>query len=264
MALRLTQLSFGPAAAPVLERIDLSLEPGHFLGIVGPNGAGKSTLLHLICGLLEPGGGEIRLFGEPLSGGNRRRLLSRLRFLPQRQEGMEGMPVRAHQVVAMGLRENYAPLWRRSGQRERIMNALEQTGTSAWADADFRSLSGGLQQRVRLSRALVSNPRMLLLDEPAAALDAPARQQLYRLLRKLCDEKGMAIIMVEHDIAAISDYVDSVACLNRRIHHHALRGESVPEQIWRDMYGDHIHLVAHDAHCIGCAHDDAGDEANDG
>jgi zinc transport system ATP-binding protein len=64
----------------------------------------------------------------------------------------------------------------------------------------------------------------------------------------------MTIIMVEHDIAAITAYVDSVACLNRRIHHHAMQGEQIPDDIWHAMYGDHIHIVAHDAGCIGCAH----------
>jgi len=113
-------------------------------------------------------------------------------------------------------------------------------------------LSGGQRQRVRLARALVRRPRLLLLDEPSASLDTVRQEKLFKLLRRLCDETGMAVIMVEHDIAAISSHVDSVACLNRRIHHHAMRGENIPEAVWRAMYGDHIHIVSHDAGCIGC------------
>ncbi|MDQ6987655.1 MAG: ATP-binding cassette domain-containing protein [Mariprofundaceae bacterium] len=263
-AIRLNHLSFGRPEARILENIDLQLEAGHFLGIVGPNGAGKSTLLHIICGLLQADDGHIDLFGECLSRSSRKRLLSQLRFLPQRQEGMSSMPVRVRHVVAMGLDSAYGPLWRRAPHHEKINQALERTGIMAYADTDFRALSGGQQQRVRLARALVAMPRILLLDEPAAALDAPAQAKLYKLLRQLCDELDMAIVMVEHDIAAISDYVDSVACLNRSIHHHALRGETIPEQIWHDMYGNHMHIVAHDAACIGCeSHDDEPHDERD-
>jgi zinc transport system ATP-binding protein len=251
--LRLNHVSFGPGHARILDNIDLQLEAGHFLGIVGPNGAGKSTLLHIICGLLQPAEGHVDLFGECLERGNRRRLLGKIRFLPQRQESTGGMPVKVRNVVAMGLEDYHRALWRPASQGERITRALENTGMAAHIDDDFRTLSGGQQQRVRLARALVATPRILLLDEPAAALDARAQASLYQLLRRMCDENGMAVVMVEHDIAAISDYVNSVACLNRRIHHHAMRGETIPEQVWRDMYGDHMHIVAHDAHCIGCA-----------
>jgi len=259
-ALRLNHVSFGPRQARILDGIDLQLEAGHFLGIVGPNGAGKSTLLHIICGLLQPSEGHIDLFGECLSRGSRRRLLGQIRFLPQRQESMSSMPVKVRNVVAMGLEDYHKALWHPARHGERIAQALERTGMAAQAEQDFRSLSGGQQQRVRLARALVSSPRILLLDEPAAALDARAQASLYRLLRELCDEAGMAVVMVEHDIAAISDYVNSVACLNRRIHHHAMRGEMIPEQVWRDMYGEHMHIVAHDAHCIGCAPDQHANE----
>lgn len=251
-ALHLNHVAFGPSNARILDGIDLQLEAGHFLGIVGPNGAGKSTLLHIICGLLQPAEGHVDLFGECLSRSSRRRLLGQIRFLPQRQESMSSMPVKVRDVVSMGLEDYYGPLWKRSRNDELILHALERTGMENHAELDFRSLSGGQQQRVRLARALVSAPRILLLDEPAAALDSQAQASLYQLLRQLCDDMDMAVVMVEHDIAAISDYVNSIACLNRRIHHHAMRGETIPEQVWSDMYGEHMHIVAHDAHCIGC------------
>ena len=254
-ALKLSSVAFGPENARVLDGIDLELESGHFLGIVGPNGAGKSTLLHIICGLLHPSDGHVDLFGECLTRSSRRRLLGQVRFLPQRQESMSSMPVKVSNVVGMGLDDYHRGLWRARGNRERIAHALSLTGMQEHAEKDFRALSGGQQQRVRLARALVSQPRILLLDEPAAALDAHAQASLYSLLRRMCDETGMAVVMVEHDIAAISDFVNSVACLNRRIHHHAMRGETIPDHVWSDMYGDHMHIVAHDAHCIGCEND---------
>jgi len=255
----LNHVAFGPQRARILDDVNLQLEAGHFLGIVGPNGAGKSTLLHIICGLLQPSEGHIDMFGECLSRGNRSRLLGQLRFLPQRQESMSSMPVKVRNIVAMGLEDYHKPLWRPTRHTEKITQALERTGMVDFSEHDFRSLSGGQQQRVRLARALVSAPRILLLDEPAAALDSQAQGNLYHLLRQLCDETGMAVVMVEHDIAAISDYVDSVACLNRRIHYHAMHGESIPEHVWQDMYGEHMHIVAHDAHCIGCTPEHPGD-----
>jgi len=257
-ALRLNHVSFGPADARILDTIDLQLDAGHFLGIVGPNGAGKSTLLHIICGLLQASDGHVDLFGECLSRSSRRRLLSQVRFLPQRQESMSSMPVKVRNVVGMGLDDYHKALWFARRNNEQIAHALALTGMQKHAEKDFRALSGGQQQRVRLARALVSSPKILLLDEPAAALDARAQASLYELLRKLCDDTGMSVVMVEHDIAAISDFVNSVACLNRKIHHHAMRGETIPDHVWRDMYGEHMHIVAHDAHCIGCVDHESG------
>ncbi len=236
----------------ILDDINLVVESGHFLGIVGPNGAGKSTLLHTIAGLVKPTSGHVNLFGECMSRLNQRKLLARTGFLSQKQETSSTLPLRVRDVVAMGLISYASPLWRQSGPQSTVERALLLTDTDKLAEQDYRDLSGGQQRRVRLARALAASPRLLLLDEPAASLDTHARESLYSLLRRLCDQQGAAIIMVEHDIAAISAYVDSIACLNSRIHHHAMHGETIPEEVWHAMYGDHMHVVAHDSHCIGC------------
>jgi len=258
--LKISDLSFGPAKAPVLDRINLSLDAGHFMGIIGPNGAGKSTLLSVIAGLTQPTSGEVRLFGKQLGSLNRHRLLKQVGFLNQLHDHEPRLPLRVRDVVAMGSPDYAAPLWRTlrpdHGSESAIMEALQEVEMAELADRDFRHLSGGQRQRIRLARALVKKPKLLLLDEPSAALDSKRQDQLYALLRRLSSEQGMTIIMVEHDIAAITAYVDSVACLNRRIHYHAMHGDQIPENIWTEMYGDHIHIVAHDAGCIGCSHPD--------
>jgi len=248
----ISHLRFGPIDHPVLDDINLTLESGHFLGIVGPNGAGKTTLLNIVAGLTRPDAGHIDLMGQCLRRFNRLHLLKDVGFLHQLHDHQPSMPMRVRDVVAMGLRSYNRP-WNRTARSEAIPQALSLVDMEEHADADFRHLSGGQRQRVRLARALVRRPRLLLLDEPSASLDTVRQEKLFKLLRRLCDETGMAVIMVEHDIAAISSHVDSVACLNRRIHHHAMRGENVPEEVWRAMYGDHIQIVAHDAGCIGCA-----------
>jgi len=248
---QISHLRFGPVDHPVLDDINLTLESGHFLGIVGPNGAGKSTLLNVVVGLARPDAGHIDLMGQCLRRFNRLRLLKEVGFLHQLHDHQPSMPMRVRDVVAMGLLSYNRP-WHRTAGSEAIPQALSLVDMEEHADVDFRHLSGGQRQRVRLARALVRKPRLLLLDEPSAALDTVRQEKLFKLLRRLCDETGMAVIMVEHDIAAISSHVDSVACLNRKIHYHAMRGEHIPEEIWRAMYGDHIRIVAHDAGCIGC------------
>ncbi len=249
---QISHLSFGPAERPILDGVNLQLEAGHFIGIVGPNGAGKSTLLNIVAGLTAPSHGHIDLFGHCLTRFSRHALLRRIGFLHQLHDAAPKLPMRVQDVVAMGLAD-YATPWRRHHHRQVIMDTLKLLDMDHLADADFRQLSGGQRQRVRLARSLVRQPELLLLDEPSAALDSVRQEKLFQLLRRLCDERGMSVIMVEHDIAAISSHVDSVACLNRQIHHHAMKGEDIPEDVWHAMYGDHIHIVAHDAHCIGCA-----------
>lgn len=254
--LELSHIAFGPEHAPVLRDIHLSLPEGHFMGIVGPNAAGKSTLIAIIAGLISPSNGHIDLFGQCMNRFNKHRLRKRIGFLHQLHDHEPHLPLRVRDVVAMGL-ENYAkPLWKPLGKEhtQQIEEALSHINMLDFMDHDFRHLSGGQRQRVRLARALVRKPKLLLLDEPAAALDSKQQEALYQGLRTLCDTQKTSIIMVEHDIAAISEYVDSVACLNQRIHHHAMRGETIPDEVWTAMYGEHINIMAHDKSCIGCQH----------
>ncbi|RMH62329.1 MAG: ABC transporter ATP-binding protein [Zetaproteobacteria bacterium] len=236
----------------ILDGINLSVPKGHFLGIVGPNGAGKSTLINALVGLQRPDHGHIDLFGQCLKPFNRRQLLRHVGFLHQLHEQQPRLPVRVCDVVMMGLGAHLNPLVPMRRYRQRIIEALRLTDMEHAYAHDYRTLSGGQRQRVRLARALVRRPKLLLLDEPSAALDSKRQEKLYLLLRRLCDEQGMGVIMVDHDIAAISSHVDSVACLNRRIHFHASRGEPIPDHVWQRMYGEHIQLMAHDAACIGC------------
>ncbi len=253
----LSHIRFGSDKKPILDNLSLEVEAGHFMGIIGPNGAGKSTLLTIIAGLLKPSAGHIDLFGKCLNSRTRQKLQQDLGYLHQAQSNQPDIPLRVYDVVAMGLSSYHTSLLTRLFQdkkheKDMICHALDLVEMTNHQYADFRNLSGGQQQRVRLARALVRQPKLLLLDEPSAALDSRHQEKLYKLLRKLCDEKNMTVLMVEHDIAAITSYVDSVACLNKNIHYHAKKGDTIPDEVWREMYGDHVNIVAHDASCIGC------------
>ncbi len=233
----------------VLEDVSLAVHAGEFVAVVGPNGAGKSTLLATLVGLVFPSEGEVRLFGTPLGPHNARALRKRIGFLPQASPRPPALPVRVAEFVAMGL-AGYARPWGLSRQeRAQVQEALEALGIAALAQMDLRRLSGGQYQRARIARALVRKPQLLLLDEPAAALDAPARDRLFRLLRALANE-GAAVLTVEHDVAAVSRHADGIACLNRRLHQHARKGERISKRAWQAMYGE-ARPLAHEPSCIG-------------
>lgn len=254
----LSHIRFGSPKKPILDNLSLEVGAGHFMGIIGPNGAGKSTLLSIIAGLRHPDAGHIDLFGSCLNHSSRRKLQRDLGYLHQTHGTQTNIPLRTYDVVAMGLSSFNTSLLsglfcNKQKKRKQIEDALDLVEMTAYKNTDFRQLSGGQQQRIRLARALVRKPKLLLLDEPSAALDSRHQEKLYELLRRLCDEQGMTVLMVEHDIAAITSYVDSVACLNKNIHYHAKRGDTIPDHVWREMYGDHVNIVAHDASCIGCA-----------
>ena len=233
----------------VLEEVSLALAPGEFVAVIGPNGAGKSTLLAALVGLVPLAGGCVRLFGEALRRGNLRRLRRRVGFLPQAGEALLRLPLTVADFVAMGLAGYARPWGLGREERARVQEALAALGLEALAKADLRRLSGGQRQRARIARAIVARPRLLLLDEPTAALDATHRERLFRLLRRLADE-GAAVLTVEHDVAAVSRHADAVACLNRRLHQHARRGEAIREEAWQAMYGD-MRPMRHGPQCIG-------------
>ncbi len=186
---------------PVFENVDLDIAEGDFLALMGPSGSGKSTLLNLLAGLDKPSSGSIRVGDSIVTGMNRRRLAAwRARHVGFVFQFYNLLPVlTAYQNIELPLL--LTPLSKKE-RREHVMTALEVVGLTDRADHYPRQLSGGQEQRVGIARAIVSDPTMILADEPTGDLDAQSADEILRLLQRLNEEFGKTILLVTHDAHA--------------------------------------------------------------
>ena len=206
----------------VLENINIKINQGEFLAIVGPNGAGKSTLLKVILGLLPIQKGEIIVDGKPFKG-NKSSL--KISYVSQKASAFNaGFPASVKEVVLSGLTKT-----KKLFQRFNIPE-----------------LSGGQQQRVLIARALISDPSVLVLDEPTNGIDAKHVSKFYDTLDKL-KKQGITIILVTHDIGVVADTATEVACLNKHLHFHGSTEafKSLDEVEISKIYGHPIQFVDH-------------------
>lgn len=237
-AVEVEGLHFAYNGQPVLENVTFSVPAGEFLALLGPNGGGKTTLLKLLVGLLKPSRGAIRLLGEPVE-----RALPRVGYVPQDTNVNKDFPVTVTEAVLMG---RLGPgRWLGPpgvSDRAAAARALERMGLDDLAARRLGELSQGQRQRVLIARALASSPELLLLDEPTASVDPSAQGDLFDLLRDVNDEA--TIIVVSHDLSAVSSYVRAVACVNVRVHYHA--SGTITEETFRATWGRcPVELLAH-------------------
>ena len=212
--IEIKDLDFAYSDAAVLEAVNLSVSEQDFLAIIGPNGGGKTTLLKLMLGLLTPCGGSIRVNGK--SPGN---AASCIGYVPQNVHMNQDFPISVLDVVLMGSFEPKNRFQRNKAQKKKAaLETLDRLEMANYADKKIGELSGGQRQRVLIARALVSQPRLLLLDEPTASIDTKGQSEFYKLLASL--NKEITILVVSHDLLVISRYVNAVACVNQRLHYH--------------------------------------------
>ena len=210
--LDVVKVSAGYGSEIVLKDINFEVVDNDFIGVIGPNGGGKTTLLKLMLGEIRPFQGQISYYpthkNETLFG-----------YLPQVSDIDREFPIKVIDIALSGLM-SYNGLFggSRKENRKKAMEILSITGVDHLCNNSVRELSGGQLQRVFLSRALISQPRLLILDEPNTFVDNKFEKELYELLREL--NKKMAIVMVSHDIGTITSYVKTIACLNRNLHYH--------------------------------------------
>ena len=210
----------------VLQDVSLDIQRGDFIAMIGPNGGGKTTLLKLMLGLLKPDQGSIKVLGDPTEKASHH-----IGYVPQDVHFNRSFPITAIDVVLMGkLRPDKRWALSSAKDRREALDALDRMEIADCASRKIDSLSGGQRQRVFISRALVVQPKILLLDEPTASIDARGQAEFYRLLKAL--NKDITILVVSHDLVAISTHVKSVACVNKRLHYHnqaEITGEMLEE-----------------------------------
>jgi zinc transport system ATP-binding protein len=227
----------------VLEDVSLGIRQGDFIAMIGPNGGGKTTLLKLMLGLLKPDKGTIRVLGDSTEKASHH-----IGYVSQEVSINRSFPITAIDVVLMGKLEP-GKRWAKNSVQDRTeaLDALERMEIASIADSKIGELSGGQRQRVFIARALVTQPRVLLLDEPTASIDTRGQAEFYQLLKTL--NKDIPILVVSHDLVAISTYVKSVACVNKRLHYHnqaEITGEMLEEMYpCTDEEVCPVELIAH-------------------
>ncbi|RLF57643.1 MAG: ABC transporter [Thermoplasmata archaeon] len=232
----------------ILEGINLTVKERDFLGIIGPNGGGKTTLLKVILGLIKPKKGEVLIFGKSPEEGRRY-----IGYVPQKSIFDPNFPITSLEVVLMGRCGKKGLFTRYNNQDiEKAEYALELVGMLEYKNTPIGELSGGQQQRVFIARALASEPKILLLDEPTVGVDILIQEEFYELLKKL--NKSMTIILVSHDISVISVHVKQIACLNRKLYYHG--DKRISKEELEEIYQCSVEILAHLPHRILDKHND--------
>lgn len=213
--IEIKDISYSYDSINVLETINLDILDNDFLAIIGPNGGGKSTLLKLILGLLKTKSGHVikNIKNESIG------------YVPQNTNLNTDFPITALEVVLMGHKITKRKLFGYS--KEDIacaMNSLKQVDMEEFADSKIGDLSGGQRQRVFIARALCTNPKIMLLDEPTASIDVKGQKEIYELLKEL--NKTISIVVVSHDISILLNYAKNVAHINKQLVYHHLKNSN--------------------------------------
>jgi ABC-type Mn2+/Zn2+ transport system ATPase subunit len=248
-AIRLVNVAVGYDDRPVLEHVNLRLEPGALTAVVGPNGGGKSTLLKLIAGLLRPWSGSVEVLGG--AAGSQARSVA---YVPQAESVDWHFPVAASDVVMMGRYPRLGPL-RRPSRRDHaaVAQALAMVDMTNLARRQIGALSGGQRRRVFLARALASEPQLYLLDEPVTGVDAATQEDLMRILDAEA-KAGKTVIASTHDLASAAQHFRSIVAVNGTIVAQGDASLVLDTDVLLRTYGGHLLFVGDRALLLDDAH----------
>jgi zinc transport system ATP-binding protein len=226
--IKLNRITAAYGTKTVLQDVSLTIEENDFLGVTGPNGGGKTTLLKVILGLLKPSGGSISRYenGKPAAS-------LKTGYLPQINRIDRHFPISVCEVIASGLMSERETRWNRSDQRRRISDVISRMGLDHLAKRPIGELSGGELQRVLFGRSIVSQPKILILDEPDTHIDKQFESRMRELLREI--NRDTAVILVSHDMGMMLPLVKNIARVNGTLHYHS--GNDLTNQWIEDVYG---------------------------
>jgi len=252
--IRIRSADLGYSRRATLRGVDLTIRTGQFIGIVGPNGAGKTTLLKAILGLLPALSGAVERGAEVTIG-----------YVPQRDTMELLYPLTVTDIVLMGRYGSLGAV-RRPGRSEvkAARAALEDAGIVGLADRRYAGLSGGQKQRVLIARALISQPLLLILDEPTNGMDLPAEKAMMDLVRHLHDEHRMTVLMVSHLLNTVLNYADTIALVGDGAVRVGPISEMITEEGLTDLYGIPIRIARLEERIIAlAARETAASEVDD-
>ncbi len=224
-------LEFSYNDKEVLKDVNFEIDRGEFLTVIGPNGAGKTTLVKILIGYLKPVRGEVLIFGHNPKE-NRKKVLEFVGYLPQR-EHFTDMPILVRDVMKLA---------NRSKSEEELKKLLELVGMEMYWNERFNELSMGQQQRVLIARALINDPKLLILDEPFNGVDLPSQGRIIELLNDL-KRRGITVIAVLHNVNPLLHYVDKILLLNRRVVAFGKPEEVLTHENVLEAYGISVQFV---------------------
>jgi len=215
-----------------IENVNFSIEKNKFITIIGPNGGGKTTLIKAILGFIKPFKGEIVKSSQLKIG-----------YVPQKNSFEEEFPISVSRVILSGDLENKMKLLHRFKPKSwnRLEDTLKRLDIIDLKDQQINELSGGQLQKVLLGRAIISNPNLLILDEPFSNIDTNSTNKYFQLLKKL--SKDMSILIISHDIGIITSFTDDVICMNKTAHYH--EGSHLTNQQLQETYSCPVEMIGH-------------------
>lgn len=237
-------LCFKASGQEIISDVNIQIHQGDYTAIIGPNGGGKTTLIRLILGLNKKSSGDILLFGQ-----KRKKFKSwhDIAYVPQNVSHVDrNFPATVKEIVRMG-RSVLKKGWERFNEEdERIIDeAMERLDVKHLSDKLIGELSGGQRQRVMIARALASNPKLLILDEPNTGVDVVSQKRFYALLKELNEKDGLTILFITHDLGVIADDIKNVICINQKLLACTNPHEILSCSTMSELYGVDAHVMHH-------------------
>jgi zinc/manganese transport system ATP-binding protein len=229
-------ISVALSGREILHDVTFHINAGEFTGLIGSNGAGKTTLIRVILGLITPTAGAVHV-----AGGLRQPVIG---YVPQRITLDPDMPLRARDLIGLGIDgQRFGLPWPSAARRKQVDEMLEAVDATRFADSRVGNLSGGEQQRVLIAHALISHPRLLLLDEPLANLDIASEQEVVDLLARIAKEQRIAVLISTHDMNPLLPVMDRIVYVaNGRIAT-GTTDEVVTSESLTRLYGVHVDVI---------------------